>query len=682
MSPAYAAPERFAGKVSPSCDQYSLAIAYTELATGRLPFGGTDFRSLSYQHQYDEPDLTALPEADRSTVRKALAKDPDLRFPSCLAFLHALLYPGAAGTRSLRRLCNPVGEGAQIQPAVKPGSGERATVQDTVASASATTQTETGVESAAGSDPLVGCTFLDCLVRLPFGEFWRVRNPQGEEKLVKLVFGFESRSDASGRNPLERLGQLRHPGLIEIEATTTPGRLVLVSPYPTRTLVDRLAEVRAGGAVGISREELLAYLGKIADLLDTIRAREGLRHLGLNPRQLVLDEDDEVHLADLGLVELVWRPAGRDAAALNPRYSAPELFGGQTGFGRGNQSDQFSLALIFAELLTGEHPYRHLSLRQMAAVKTRGEPDLSLTPARDRPILATALDPDPLCRFQTCREMINALVDASSNQPPRSFDLRRPAVALPPLLRRTALGRVLRQLTDQAASGQQVREFGQQRFLLLPGEKIVHTCYARLVPSTLAIKLSGFCERWQATAIRADGRQFLYHIRVPPTLLERFLGRHPGLEVSFTLMDQETTTSLATLRVEMRPISCGQTCGTDLLEGLGPLVLNSLRDHLQAAPERRKQERFPFERPVTVYPLREDDELGPGIEGRTRNVSLGGLGVLLPSGPEGQQEQAVALHLRALDPQGVLLAGRIVRSGLCKDGRHDLGIVFDDIPTS
>src|SRR5260370_26448562 len=38
ITPLYAAPEVFHGKISPRSDQYSLAVAYQELLTGTLPF--------------------------------------------------------------------------------------------------------------------------------------------------------------------------------------------------------------------------------------------------------------------------------------------------------------------------------------------------------------------------------------------------------------------------------------------------------------------------------------------------------------------------------------------------------------------------------------------------------------------------------------------------------------------
>jgi hypothetical protein len=47
------------------------------------------------QHVSGQPNLTALPPADRPAVARALAKRPDDRFPSCLAFVQALMTSAA-----------------------------------------------------------------------------------------------------------------------------------------------------------------------------------------------------------------------------------------------------------------------------------------------------------------------------------------------------------------------------------------------------------------------------------------------------------------------------------------------------------------------------------------------------------------------------------------------------------
>src|SRR5260370_6303432 len=60
VTPLYAAPESFLGKISLFSDQYSLAVAYCELLTGALPFTGKNFRQLAIQHLQAPPDLDLL----------------------------------------------------------------------------------------------------------------------------------------------------------------------------------------------------------------------------------------------------------------------------------------------------------------------------------------------------------------------------------------------------------------------------------------------------------------------------------------------------------------------------------------------------------------------------------------------------------------------------------------------
>ena len=89
ISPQYAAPETFTSRITKFSDQYSLAIVYHELLTGRRPFSGKTIRELALQHMNVEPDLSGLPERDRRIVARALAKDPYKRFPNCRAFVEA-----------------------------------------------------------------------------------------------------------------------------------------------------------------------------------------------------------------------------------------------------------------------------------------------------------------------------------------------------------------------------------------------------------------------------------------------------------------------------------------------------------------------------------------------------------------------------------------------------------------
>ena len=90
VTPLYAPPETFNGNISEHSDQSGLAIVYQELLTGHRPFVGKNIRQLAQMHLQGEPDLRALPEGERPVIAKALAKDPDKRFPSCMTMIKSL----------------------------------------------------------------------------------------------------------------------------------------------------------------------------------------------------------------------------------------------------------------------------------------------------------------------------------------------------------------------------------------------------------------------------------------------------------------------------------------------------------------------------------------------------------------------------------------------------------------
>jgi formylglycine-generating enzyme required for sulfatase activity len=94
----YAAPELFDGRKTPTTDQYSLAVTYCELLTGKLPFNGS-WHELITKHASEPPNLLMLPEGERPVVARAMAKAPHERWPSCRAFVEALTQRSASPAR-------------------------------------------------------------------------------------------------------------------------------------------------------------------------------------------------------------------------------------------------------------------------------------------------------------------------------------------------------------------------------------------------------------------------------------------------------------------------------------------------------------------------------------------------------------------------------------------------------
>jgi hypothetical protein len=88
-TPRYMAPEVWRGQASRESDQYSLALSYLDLR-GHWPFSGQNMADMLMAHLYGEPDLGPLPAAEQDVLRRALAKEPARRYPSCRAFADAL----------------------------------------------------------------------------------------------------------------------------------------------------------------------------------------------------------------------------------------------------------------------------------------------------------------------------------------------------------------------------------------------------------------------------------------------------------------------------------------------------------------------------------------------------------------------------------------------------------------
>ncbi|MDB5340791.1 MAG: serine/threonine protein kinase [Planctomycetaceae bacterium] len=90
LTPTYSSPELFEGKPNRHSDQYGLALVYTHMLTGVLPFPGGSTAQIAASHLHGVPDLSALPRAQRPVIARALSKDPALRFGTCMDLVAAL----------------------------------------------------------------------------------------------------------------------------------------------------------------------------------------------------------------------------------------------------------------------------------------------------------------------------------------------------------------------------------------------------------------------------------------------------------------------------------------------------------------------------------------------------------------------------------------------------------------
>jgi serine/threonine protein kinase len=239
-----------------------------------------------------------------------------------------------------------------------------------------------------------------------FGEVWKAEAPGGLFKAVKILFGCNNdrRANLELRS-LEKIKQLRHPFLLSLERIDFVDELmVIVTELADRSLADVFESYAQKQICGIPRAELLGYLSQAAEALDFLAFEHNLQHLDVKPENFLL-VGQHAKLADFGLVKDVQQTGQSLIGGMTPTYAAPELFDGRPS----RYSDQYSLAILFQEMLTGERPFGGNSAAQLAAQHMNAKPNLSRLPANDQTVIAKALNKDPEKRFKCCREMIEEL---------------------------------------------------------------------------------------------------------------------------------------------------------------------------------------------------------------------------------------------------------------------------------
>ncbi len=246
-----------------------------------------------------------------------------------------------------------------------------------------------------------------------YGEVWKADAPGGLVKAVKFVYGcLEGERASRELKALGRIKEVRHPFLLSLERIEViDGQLVIVTELADASLMQRFEECTAAGERGIPRQELLVYLSDAADALDYMRETFSLQHLDIKPENLLI-LSGRVKVADFGLVKDIQDVTVSLVGGMTPVYAAPEVFNGHPSL----HSDQYSLAVVYQELLTGVLPFSGRDHAQLATQHQCSSPRLAPLPADDRPIIARALAKDPANRFPSCRELVDQLRNGGESQ--------------------------------------------------------------------------------------------------------------------------------------------------------------------------------------------------------------------------------------------------------------------------
>lgn len=267
----------------------------------------------------------------------------------------------------------------------------------------------------ANSEPIPGYRLIEHLGEGGFGEVWKAEAPGGIHKAVKFVFGNiagtrgneENKADRELKG-LARIRDVRHPFILSMDRyEIVEDRLIIVMELADRDLADRMRECKKQGMPGIPRRELLKYLLEAAEALDLMNYECDLQHLDIKPSNLFLVKH-HVKVADFGLAKDLEGMTASVTSGMTPMYAAPEVFDGKVS----RNTDQYSLAIVYQELLTGKLPFPGPSPIQFMTQHLTMEPNLEPLPECDRSIVHRSLEKDPNKRYPSCRDFVESLMEA------------------------------------------------------------------------------------------------------------------------------------------------------------------------------------------------------------------------------------------------------------------------------
>ena len=239
-----------------------------------------------------------------------------------------------------------------------------------------------------------------------FGEVWAAEAPGGLKKAIKIVYGFHDEKRAQAEiKALDRVKSLRHPFLLSLERIEIfEDQLIVVTELADGSMADIFNHHVQNGEVGIPRDELLRYVSNAAAALDFLATEKSLQHLDVKPENMLI-VSGHVKVGDFGLMKDLNLATQSLMQGMTPAYAPPELFDGQPA----TTSDQYSLAVLYTEMLTGVRPFPGTTPAQLAAQHMHGKPNLRPLPKGDQPAVARALSKDPSTRHTSCVAFVEDL---------------------------------------------------------------------------------------------------------------------------------------------------------------------------------------------------------------------------------------------------------------------------------
>jgi serine/threonine-protein kinase len=236
-------------------------------------------------------------------------------------------------------------------------------------------------------------------------------------KTIKLTEFVESGEKTHLRDRLLREAQsagiLSHPNIVTIYDVGEENNIAYIAmEFVNGPTLEHLLN-----SSGTDQQLILNIIQQTAAALDYAHKR-GIVHRDIKPANIMIDEGITAKIADFGVAKIQSQQMTQLGTILGtPNYMSPEQIQGLPVSGA---ADQFSLAVIAYELLTGEKPFsaETLTTLMFKLLKEDPEPPQRINPSlgwQIETVLKRAMAKEPTDRYANCSDFAKAFTNACNS---------------------------------------------------------------------------------------------------------------------------------------------------------------------------------------------------------------------------------------------------------------------------